>query len=122
MKIVHIQTIVKRGRFATSHEVSKIQEQIRQAIKEISWPIGKRGFYLNPTSRGKGRGEGNGVKPIKEACVTYLKGLGWKDELRLRPKGIAGTGPLDIVKETPFGLFGLEWETGNISSSSDNLK
>lgn len=117
MKIVHQQTIVKKGRLANSQEIKEIQKEIEQAIKEISWPQGRNGFYLNPTSKGKGRGEGNGVKPIKEACVTYLKSLGWKDELRLRPRGVAGTGPLDIVKETPYGLFGLEWETGNISSS-----
>lgn len=35
----------------------------------------------------------------------------------MKPKGVAGTGPLDAVKETPFGLFAIEWETGNISSS-----
>jgi hypothetical protein len=117
MKIVHIQTIVKRGKFSSSKEIGRIQKQIEQAIKEISWPKGRKGFYLNPKSKGKGRGEGNGVKPIKEACVTYLENLGWKSELRIRSTGVAGTGPLDVVRETPYGLFGLEWETGNISSS-----
>jgi hypothetical protein len=117
MHIVHIQTIVKKGSLALSKDIENIQIEVESAIKEISWPAGAKGFFLNPSSKGKGRGEGNGVKPIKEACVTYLKGLGWEDELRLRPRGVAGTGPLDVVKETPFGLYGLEWETGNISSS-----
>ena len=30
---------------------------------------------------------------------------------------MAGTGPLDLVRETERGFFALEWETGNISSS-----
>lgn len=117
MKIVHIQNIVHKGKLADSDLIISINSEIKKAIKEISWPPKSKGFYLNPESKGKKRGEGNGVKPIKEACITYLKNLGWEDEKRIRPKGVAGTGPLDIVRKTAFGLFTLEWETGNISSS-----
>ena len=117
MKIVHTQDIVRRGALAGSADIKAIFEEVESAIKTISWPSGADGFYLDPSSKGKGRGEGNGVKPIKEACITYLKDHGWEDELRLRPRGVAGTGPLDAVKSTPFGLFAIEWETGNISSS-----
>lgn len=117
MKIVDTHYIVKKGQFADSPLIQAITQEVATAISKISWPPRGDGFYLNPTSKGKKRGEGNGVKPIKQACITYLKRNGWKDEKRIRPKGVAGTGPLDIVKETPFGLFALEWETGNISSS-----
>lgn len=117
MKLVHLQTIVNTGNLAESSELKAIKIEIEEAIKQITWPQGADGFYLRTSSRGKGRGEGNGVKPIKEACMTYLKSKGWQDERRLRPRGVAGTGPLDAVKETEFGLFAIEWETGNISSS-----
>lgn len=117
MKVVHEETIVLHGSLADSSELKNIESEIKLAIREISWPTGAEGFFLNPNSRGKGRGEGNGVKPIKEACMTYLKGVGWEDERRLRPKGVAGTGPLDAVRQTTQGLFAIEWETGNISSS-----
>jgi hypothetical protein len=117
VKIVHREDIVRKGALAQSPDIITATGEVEQAIKEICWPSGADGFYLNPSSKGKGRGEGNGVKPIKEACITYLKSVGWKDELRVRTEGVAGTGPLDAVKETPHGLFAVEWETGNISSS-----
>lgn len=117
MKIVHKHYIVKKGKFASSKSFSAIEKQIEKATGKIKWPPGARGFYLDPNSKGKGRGEGNGVRPIKEACIEHLIGLGWVEERRLRSKGVANTGPLDLVKETTHGLFALEWETGNISSS-----
>ncbi|MEK7616666.1 MAG: hypothetical protein AAB414_01280 [Patescibacteria group bacterium] len=117
MKIVHIQSIVKKGQLANSKIFDEINDEIKTAINKISWPPKSDGFYLNANSKGKKRGQGNGVKPIKEACVTYLKTIGWKEERRIRSRGVAGTGPLDIVKDTQYGLFALEWETGNISSS-----
>jgi len=117
MKIVHSHIIVKKGKFASSREFTTIEKQISQAVAKIKWPPKARGFYLNPDSKGKGRGEGNGVKPMKDACVQYLKDHGWADEHTMRKTGVAGTGPLDVVKSTGYGLFALEWETGNISSS-----
>lgn len=117
MKIVDEITLISKGAFANSKELQTAMVHIREAIATISWPEGTDGFYLNPSSKGKGRGQGNGVKPIKDACITYLKGKGWQDELRVRSHGVAGTGPLDAVLTLPQGLFALEWETGNISSS-----
>ncbi len=117
MKIVHRQDIVYAGKFAQSPDIKQAITEIEQAIEEISWPPGAKGFFLDPKSKGKKRGEGNGVKPIKEACITFLKSKGWQNELRVRSTGVAGTGPLDAVKSTPYGLFAIEWETGNISSS-----
>lgn len=117
MKIVQQQDIVRKGRLADSVDIKEAEQEISDGIKAIHWPEGAGGFFLNPASKGKGRGEGNGVKPIKEAFITYLKSKDWKDELRVRSHGVAGTGPLDAVRETPHGLFAVEWETGNISSS-----
>src|SRR6266567_6334340 len=117
MKIIQTVDILRKGTFADSEIAKQIQKEIASAIAEISWPPGEKGFFLNPASKGKKRGEGNGVKPIKEACITYLKSKGWVNESTCRPKGVAGTGPVDAVKQTYFGLFAVEWETGNISSS-----
>jgi hypothetical protein len=117
MKIVDEITLISKGSFSQSATLQSSLTQIRDAIATISWPVGAEGFYLDPSSKGKGRGQGNGVKPIKEACMTYLKERGWQDELRVRSHGVAGTGPLDAVLETSEGLFAVEWETGNISSS-----
>ncbi len=79
------------------------------------WPAGNTAFILNP-STGRGRGEGNGVKPIKEACMLTLQQLGWNIEERSNPLR------LDATKKLRDGrLFGVEWETGNISSSHRSI-
>ena len=117
MKIVHQERIVHKGSLTKDKILNDIDKELQSAIKSIRWPEGAEGFYLDPNSKGKGRGEGNGVKPIKEAFISYLKNKGWQDEKRVRSSGVAGTGPLDAVRETPHGLFAVEWETGNISSS-----
>lgn len=112
MKIVGEQYIVRKGWLLESDRLQAIRGDIERAIQAITWPQGADGFYLDPGSR-----KGNGVKPIKEACIAYLRECDWHPERRLRPRGVAGTGPLDLVRATERGLFGLEWETGNISSS-----
>lgn len=117
MIIVHREDILRKGTFCDSPELRQIEEDIATGISKISWPDTSGGFYLDPNSRGKGRGEGNGVKPIKEAFIWYLTHAEWLDERIVRSSDVAGTGPLDAVKETSQGLFAVEWETGNISSS-----
>lgn len=60
---------------------------------------------------------GNGVKPIKEACMTALKeNFGWQLETRIR-YATRSPGSVDATKTLDAHLFALEWETGNISSS-----
>jgi len=68
MKIAHVHYIVRKGWLLESQAIEVIWAEIEQAIAAITWPSGANGFYLDPSSR-----KGNGVKPIKEACVTYLK-------------------------------------------------
>lgn len=116
MKIVHKEEILRKGAFAASKDLAVIESEIDAGIKSIRWPDGADGFYLNP-AQGKGRGEGNGVKPIKTAFIDHLKTFGWEQETRIISKDGASMGPLDSGKETTFGRFGVEWETGNISSS-----
>lgn len=53
---------------------------IKQAIQAVVWPRGNMAFVLNP-SKGRGRGEGNGVRPIKISCMETLKALGWNTRL-----------------------------------------
>jgi hypothetical protein len=89
MKIVQIETLIDAGHFSRSDEWKMIEGHIVQAIKSVEWPPGSGSFTLYDES-GKERGKGSGVKPIKEACMTFP------------------------VRDR---LFCVEWETGNISSS-----
>jgi hypothetical protein len=89
--------------------------EVKAAIRAVVWPRGSSRFTINP-SRGRGRGEGNGVKPIKEACMLALTKSGWSTDERHNPLR------LDAVKPTADGRsIGLEWETGNISSSHRSI-
>lgn len=113
MKIVHVERLIDKGGFSTSKEWQLIESHIVQAIKTIEWPPNSGSFTLYPES-GKKRGEGNGVKPIKEACMLHLESLGWNLEQEL----IAiDTGKIDAAYNVGQRLFCVEWETGNVSSS-----
>lgn len=110
MKIKNEVFFVQKGSFCKSPEFSIILSDIRSAILSVYW--GESGeFIINPVRRG------NGVKPIKHTFISRLEELGWAPEKRLSlVKGVS-PGPIDAVKNTPEGLFAVEWETGNISSS-----
>jgi hypothetical protein len=107
-------------------------DDVRAAIQGIHWPEGSGSFTIHEQS-GKKRGEGSGVLPIRNAFVEQLKGRGWQIEakfpeiplpVRLRALGRAAhLGPLDAMKPMPDDEppFGVEWETGNISSSHRSL-
>lgn len=108
MKIVDWVTLVDRG-FSTTSEFHIVTNHVRQAIQAVVWPPGSHKFILNP-STGRGRGEGNGVTPIKNAFVTSLVSEGWATEVQT----------FDAHYRFPsdtFKPFVVEWETGNISSS-----
>ena len=111
MRIVKIDYLVNEGRFARSIQWNRILQEIKNAIGKVVWPPGNASFVINP-SRGRGRGEGNGVKPIKDACMLFLQESGWSTDDRKNPFRI------DAVKPVAGGrVFALEWETGNVSSS-----
>ncbi len=111
MRLVKIEYIVNTGNFATSREWKTILTDLQKAIASVVWPPNNSSFILNP-STGRGRGEGNGVKPIKDACMLTLEKLGWSRDERKNPLR------LDAIKSIKGKhVFGVEWETGNISSS-----
>lgn len=111
MKLAKIEYLINTGRFAESKEWKVILRDLREGITSVVWPPENASFILNP-STGRGRGEGNGVLPIKEACMITLEKLGWSADERKNPLR------LDAVKDLKGGpAFGVEWETGNISSS-----
>jgi hypothetical protein len=121
MKIVHTEYLIKAGTFPSSREWKTIERDVQQAIKAIVWPKGSRLFTIYPQS-GKKRGEGNGVKPIKDAFCLRLKQKGWELETRLPIARRKNPGPMDATKQlTEDQFFAAEWETGNISSSHRSL-
>ncbi|BAY23254.1 hypothetical protein NIES2100_30180 [Calothrix sp. NIES-2100] len=74
MKIVQEVSLISVGSFAESNDWLIIRSEIRDAISLIVHPPGTSNFTINPTKHG------NGVKPIKEACMipfisnhTHLK-------------------------------------------------
>ena len=116
MRIEHIEQLLHVGSFAESREWQTIRDQIHLAAKSVDWPDGTGTFSIYPES-GKKRGEGNGVKPIKNRMMEFLKGEGWSLEEPLDIATVKRPGNLDAVLYTDSGPFAVEWETGNISSS-----
>lgn len=116
MKIIKVERLIDAGGFSATQEWKTIEEQIFQAIKTIRWPPDSDSFTLYDQP-GKGRGEGNGVKPIKDACMVHLKSLGWGLETPVDIATLKKPGPMDATYPVGNRLFCVEWETGNISSS-----
>jgi hypothetical protein len=108
MKIVHVERLIDEGGISSTSDWHKVEQDIRQAIATIEWPPSSGSFTLYP-----GKHE-NGVVPIKEACMIHLLSQQWKQEYVLSAIGV---GKIDAALHTNTGLFGFEWETGNISSS-----
>ncbi len=116
MKINKIEYLINKGSFAESKECSLIHTQLFDAIDSIKWPNGSEYFEIYPEK------QGNGVKPIKKKCMSYLEEKGWKLEERLELGSRFKPGPVDAVFTLEeFGKFAIEWETGNISSSHRSL-
>lgn len=111
------ERLIDVGEFSSTDTWKRIESDVINAIAAIEWPPNSGSFTIYPQS-GKNRGEGNGVKPIKEAFVLYLASRSWSLE---QPMRVLGTGPMDAAFSTNKGLFCVEWETGNISSSHRSL-
>ena len=111
MKVVQEVTLLSIGNFEESKDWSIIRSEIRSAISQIVYPPGTHSFTINPTPHG------NGVKPIKDACMSALKyKFGWELETQVK-YATRSPGKVDATKVLDNYLFALEWETGNISSS-----
>lgn len=111
MKIVQEVSLISVGSFEESSDWSIIRAEIREAISLIVHPAGTASFTINPTKHG------NGVKPIKEACMIALRDrFRWRLESSIN-YATRSPGKVDATKVLDNHLFALEWETGNISSS-----
>jgi hypothetical protein len=96
---------------------------IRAAVSSIVWPSGSNRFTIHPES-GKKSGQGNGVRPIRDAFVLAMAELGWQPEAPYPLASVAGVGQpggTDVAKVVETGSFLVEWETGNISSSHRSM-
>lgn len=112
MRVVEEKVLIRHGKFADSKEFAQILREIRAGINSVVWPEGASKFTINPVRHG------NGVPPIKRACMEYLGQCGWNLEQRMMLAAREKPGPLDAVKKLTDGrFFAFEWETGNISST-----
>jgi len=116
MKIIRVERLIDTGGFSQTEIWKAIEKHIKQAIEAIEWPPGSGSFTLFDQP-GKARGEGSGVKPIKDACMAHLKSLGWTLETPVDIATLKQPGPMDATYPVGDRLFCAEWETGNISSS-----
>ncbi len=116
MKIITKKILINSGPFSSSRELKVIESHIEAAIKSVQWPPHSGSFTIHEQS-GKKRNEGNGVTPIKNDCMEYLKAKGWSLETRVSIDAANKPGPMDATLSVGNKLFCFEWETGNISSS-----
>lgn len=116
MKIVHTELLLDVGGFSESPEWKVIRTQVTEAIRLVQWPPNSGSFTLHDEA-GKARGQGNGVKPIKTACMMHLRSKGWELEAQLNVATLKRPGRIDAARGVGSRFFCVEWETGNISSS-----
>lgn len=119
MRLIKWETIVDSPNAAFEKLRARLFKDITMAIDAVVWPPGASTFTIHAQS-GKKRGQGNGVKPIKDAFVKLLEVRGWipeHDYPKVAPS-LRPPGPFDAFFTLPTMLpFVAEWETGNVSSS-----
>jgi hypothetical protein len=96
-----------------SNEWKTVQKEVEAAITSIVWPPNTLNFTIFGVKGKNSKGDDeNGVEPIKNACMQVLEKFGW---------GVCGQRnpcQFDAIRQIPEKpVIGLEWETGNISSS-----
>ncbi|OLN21334.1 hypothetical protein BTO30_15600 [Domibacillus antri] len=111
MKILRTQVLIDDKKFSNTTEYQRVMSDLQNAIKAIRNPHDADGFYLF------NKKQGNGVKPIKDAFVKKLNELGWEDEKIVSNPDIRKRKIDSSLKLSNNTYFGVEWETGNISSS-----
>ena len=112
MKVVREEILIDASDFGQSKEYAKIHEQILEGVSKVVWPPGTDKFTIFPEKNA------SGVKPIKIPFIRHLEGCGWRAEHRFNWDVTSSRpGPLDATCHVRGGLFAVEWETGNISSS-----
>ncbi len=116
MKLVIWEILIQAGGFPQSSEWDRVKRDLTEAILAVQWPPGT-GKFLMYDQPGKKRGQGSGVKPIKEAFREALRQRGWSLEVQLPIATRRRPGPVDAALRIGEKYFAAEWETGNISSS-----
>ena len=91
MKILRTEYLIKKGRFSKSNAYNDTLKTIYDAIDSVKWPDGSSAFIINP---GK---QSNGVKPIKERCVSFLRQNGWELEKPMNLGSRVLPGPIDAI-------------------------
>ncbi|MDY7220680.1 PDDEXK family nuclease [Halalkalibacterium halodurans] len=111
MKILRKTFLIDDGSFSETPEFDKIMDNIEDAIRAIKNPKESDGFFLYDKK------QGSGVKPIKDAFIEKLNTLGWEDETIVQNPSIKKRKIDSSLQLSNGQYFGVEWETGNISSS-----
>lgn len=120
LKLVRRELLQDAGGFTSMQIWIILERNILDAISSVRWPPGSDRFVVFD-EKGKKRGKGSGVVPIKQAFCRVLQNMGWNLETRLSFAAREKPGPIDatfLVEDVlPKRLFAVEWETGNVSSS-----
>jgi Restriction endonuclease BamHI len=113
VKLLSWDDLIDNG-FSQTTEFRTVERHIKKGIRLITWPPGSNTFTIYAQS-GKKRGQGNGVKPIKDAFVAHLRDNGWEPEYRRFDAHYT------FPAQSNTAPFVVEWETGNISSSHRSI-
>jgi len=116
MKIPNISILFSSPEILNNPIYIQAKKQVENAIQQVDWLPGTGTFSIYPEG-GKKRGEGNGVKPIKDNFIKDLKEQEWLTGLAV----IGGLGKVDAVLKREGKIAVAEWETGNVSSSHRSL-
>lgn len=113
LKLVKTEILVDKGEFSSTEDWARIRNDIQQAIRSMEWPPGSGKFVLYDEEHG------SGVTPIKEmfAGLVSEQNVRWKRETQMLIPARIRPGDIDLSTTVGTKTFGVEWETGNISSS-----
>lgn len=113
MKVNRVEYLIEAGGLESKPLFRRIISEVKESIGKVVHPAGSSTFALHPSNDHE-----NGVKPIKDACITYLESKGWDAEVKLQLETGLEPGKIDALKQVDgYPPVVFEWETGNISSS-----
>lgn len=90
--------------------LKKCLGELKDAIRQVEWPVGTGQFLLDPGYNGKEPELENGVKPIKTGFLKSLKRNGWRLEepFPIVNEGGKRPGKIDAVKMLSNGVIAVE--------------
>jgi len=74
LKIISRTDLIDNASLGFEKLEDRVFLDINEAIESVRWPPGNKNFTIHPQS-GKKAGQGNGVKPIKEAFAQARQGI-----------------------------------------------